>query len=83
MGGHVLVTAIRGEVTRGQVLDSPSVTVTPVQMSWAEAIKVLETEQASNGALKLLLKFAEAPGAREASTNTVVLGTGWLLTTMT
>ena len=40
------------------------------------------TEHASKGALKLLLKLAVAPGAREARTNTLVFGAGWLLTTV-
>ena len=58
------------------------VTVLPVQLSWPLTINVLVTEQAFRGALKLLLKLAEAPGASDARINTVVLGAGWLLATV-
>ena len=80
--GQAAVTVIWGEVTNGQVLVSVPVTVLPVQRSWPVTIKVLVTAHASQGALKLLLKLAAAPGAKAARLNTVVLGTGWLLTTV-
>ena len=47
------------------------------------AVKVELAEQASRGAVKLLLKLADAPGASEPIVNTTVLGDGWLLTTVT
>ena len=71
-----------GVVTSGQVADAVLVTMTFVQLSLPVAITVLLTEQASMGAVKLAVKFADAPGARLGTVNTV-LGTDWLLTTTT
>ena len=77
-----MVTAICGEVGKGQVVVTLLVTVLPVHWSCPLAISVEVTEQESKGAFRLLLKLADAPGASEATVNTGVLGTGWLLTTV-
>ena len=53
-----------------------------MQLSLPLAVTVLLTEQASAGAVKLAVKLADAPGARLGTVNTV-LGTDWLLTTVT
>jgi len=53
-----------------------------VQLSLPLAVTVLLTEHASAGAVKLAVKFADAPGARLGTVNTV-LGAVWLLTTVT
>jgi hypothetical protein len=77
-----LVTAICGEVTNGQVVVTLPVTAVPVHWSLPLAVSVAVTEQESSGVVKLPLKLADAPGAREGTVNTGVLGTGWLLTTV-
>jgi hypothetical protein len=64
------------------VADAVLVTMTCVQLSLPVAITVLLTEQPSVDAVKLAVKFADAPGARLGTVNTV-LGTDWLLTTTT
>ena len=76
------MTVIRGAVTSGQVAEALLVTRASVQLSRPLAITVLLTEQASAGAVKLAVKFADAPGARLGTVKTV-LGTDWLLTTTT
>jgi hypothetical protein len=52
-----------GVVISGQVADAVFVTTTAVQLSLAVTITVLLTEQASMGAVKLAVKFADSPGA--------------------
>ena len=47
------------------------------------ALKVVVTEQALGGTVKLPVKLADAPGASVATVNTVVLGAGRSLTTTT
>jgi hypothetical protein len=69
-------------VTSGQVADALLETTAAVQASLPLAVTVLLTEHASAGAVKLAVKLAEAPGARLGTVNTV-LGTAWLLTTVT
>ena len=76
------VTAMRGVVASGQVADAVTKSLVPLQASWALAVTVLLTEQASAGAVKLKVKFADPPGARAATVNTR-LGTDWLLSTAT
>jgi hypothetical protein len=71
-----------GVAISGQVADAVLVTMTCVQLSLPVAITVLLTEQPSVDAVKLAVKFADAPGARLGTVNTV-LGTDWLLTTTT
>ena len=80
--GQFCVTTMRGVVTSGQVADALLLVTIPVQLSLPRAVTVLLTEQASNGAVKLAVKFAEAPGARLGTVNTV-LGEAWSLTTVT
>ena len=80
--GQFCVATIRGAVTNGQVADFVSVTTVAVQASLPLAITVLLTEHASAGAVKLAVKLVETPGARLGTVNTV-LGTDWLLTTVT
>ena len=80
--GHTLVTLMPGVVISVQVADAVFVTITRVQLSLPVAFTVLLTEQASTGAVKLAKKFANAPGARLGTVNTV-LGDAWLLTTVT
>src|ERR1019366_2403618 len=80
--GHTLVTLMPGVVTSGQVTDAVLVTGAAVQLSLPLAVTVLLTEQPSMDVVKLAVKFADAPGARLGTVNTV-LGTDWLLTTIT
>jgi len=65
-----------------QVADAVFVTKSDVQLSLPRAVTLLLTEQASTGAVKLAVKFADAPGARLATVNTV-LGEAWRSTTVT
>ena len=54
---------ILGAVTNGHVADELAVTTVAVQASLPLAVTVLLTEQASIGAVKLVVKSADAPGA--------------------
>jgi hypothetical protein len=78
--GHASVTTMPGVVISGQVADAVLVTTTAVHLSLPVAITVLLTEQASRGAVKLAVKFADTPGARLGTVNTLP---DWLLTTVT
>ena len=80
--GHTSVTAIVGAVPIGQVVEATFETALDVQASVPRAVTVLLTEHALAGAVKLEVKFADTPGARLATVNTVV-GEDWLLTTVT
>jgi hypothetical protein len=71
---------MREVVTSVQVADALLLTTACVQLSLLLAITVLLTEHASAGAMKLAVKFADAPGARLGTVNTVP---AWLLTTVT
>jgi hypothetical protein len=66
------MTAMRGVVTRVQVADALLLTTFSVQLSLPLAVTVLLTEHASAGAVKLAVKFAEPPGARLGTVNTVL-----------
>jgi hypothetical protein len=74
------VIAKSGVVVSGQAVEALAVTPIDVQASLPLAVTVLLTEQASVGAVKLAVKFAEPPGARLGTVNTV-LGEDWLSTT--
>ena len=76
------VMEMLGAVPSGQVADALLVTLSAVQASAPVATAVLLTEHALSGAEKLALKFADTPGARLATFNTVV-GDAWLSTTVT
>ena len=80
--GQASVTAMAGAVVSGQVAEATLVTTVPAQASVPRAVTVLLTEQALAGAVKLAVKFADAPGARLGTVSTV-LGEAWLLTTVT
>ena len=80
--GQLCVTTRRGVVTKVQVADALLLTTVSKQLSLPLPVTVLLTEQASMGVVRLAVKFAVAPGARLATVNTV-LGTDWLLTTVT
>jgi hypothetical protein len=66
------MTAMRGVVTRVQVADALLLTTFSAQLSLPLAVTVLLTEHASAGAVKLAVKFAEPPGARLGTVNTVL-----------
>ena len=70
--GQFCMTAMRGVVTRVQVADALLLTTVSVQLSLPLAVTVLLTEHASAGAVKLAVKFAEPPGARLGTVNTVL-----------
>jgi len=74
--GHTRVTAMRGLLVTGQVMEALFDTVLVVQKSLPLAVSVVVTEQALTGAVKLPVKLAEAPGASEAAVNTTVFGAG-------
>src|ERR1039457_2900081 len=80
--GHDLVTLMPGVVTSGQVADAVFVTMTPVHLSLPVAITVLLTEQASVGAVKLAVNFADAPGASVATEMSGVFPLWLLITTI-
>jgi hypothetical protein len=80
--GQFSVTAMAGAVESGQVADAKLVTTVPTHASLPLAVTVLLTEHASAGAVRLAVKFAEPPGARLGTVNTV-LGEDWLSTTTT
>jgi hypothetical protein len=61
--GHTLVTLMPGVVMSGHVADAVFVTKACVQLSLPVTVTVLLTEQELMGAVKLAVKFAEAPGA--------------------
>jgi hypothetical protein len=71
-----------GAVISVQVAEAVFVTGAEVQLSLPVAVTVLLTEHASAGAVKLAVKFADAPGARLGTLRTV-LGTAWLSVTVT
>ena len=73
---------MRGVVTSVQVAEALLLTKACVQLSLPLAVTVLLTEQASAGAVKAAVKLVDAPGAKLATLRTV-LGTDWLLTTVT
>ena len=79
--GQASVTAMAGAVTIVQVVATVFVTRVVAQASWPRALKVVVIEQPVAGAVRLLVKLALAPGASEATVNTVVLGAGRSLTT--
>ena len=54
-----MITLMPGVVISGQVTDAVFVTTIAVQLSLPETITVLLTEQASTGAMKLAVKFAD------------------------
>ena len=70
--GHASVTVMVGAVPIGQVADAASVTAFAVQASLPRAVTVLLTEHTLAGAVKLEVKFADTPGARLATVNTVL-----------
>jgi hypothetical protein len=80
--GQFCVTTIRGVVTSVQVAEALLVAMIAEQASLPLAVTALLTEHASAGAVKLAVKFADAPGARLGTVRTV-LGTAWSLTTVT
>jgi hypothetical protein len=80
LAGQFWVIAKSGVVVSGQAVEALAVTPIDVQASLPLAVTVLLTEQASVGAVKLAVKFAEPPGARLGTVNTV-LGEDWLSTT--
>ena len=80
--GQFCVTVMPGAVTNVQVADALLVTTVPTHASLPLAVTVLLTEHASAGAVRLAVKFAEPPGARLGTVNTV-LGEDWLSTTTT
>jgi hypothetical protein len=79
--GQASVTAMAGAVVIGQVAETVFVTRSGVQASLPRALKVVVTVQPLTGAVRLLVKLADAPGASEPAVNTVVLGAGRSLTT--
>src|SRR5258708_5746610 len=74
--GQFCVTTRRGAVTSVQVADAVVETPIVVQASLPLAVTVLLTEHASPGAVKLAVKFADAPGVRLGTVRTV-FGTDW------
>ena len=74
--GQASVTAMAGAMVIGQVMGMVFVTMLGVQMSLPWPLKVVVTEQALAGTVRLLVKLADAPGASVATVNTVVLGAG-------
>src|ERR1035437_3804735 len=80
--GHTLVTLMPGVVISLQVADAVLVTMTPVHLSLPVAVTVLLTEQASRGAVKLAVKFAEAPGTSVATGMSGVFPLWLLITTI-
>ena len=71
-----------GAAVSAQVAEALALTRALVQASLPLAVTVLLTEHASAGAVKLAVKFADAPGARLGRVRTV-LGTAWLSATVT
>jgi hypothetical protein len=72
-----------GAVISGQVAEALLVTPALVQLSLPVAVTVLLTVHASTGAVKLVVKFEDAPGAMVPTFRTKVFGAGWLFTTVT
>jgi hypothetical protein len=66
------MTAMAGAVESGQVADAKLVTTVPTHASLPLAVTVLLTEHVLAGAVKLAVKFAEPPGARLGTVNTVL-----------
>ena len=81
--GQRSVTSIADAVVVGQVGAVSLVTGASVHWSLPSALKDVVTEQTLAGTATLLVKEAEAPGARLAIVNTGVLGDGRSLTTTT
>jgi hypothetical protein len=81
--GQTSVTAIADAVVVGQVGAVTLVTGACVHWSLPCALKDVVMEQTSAGTATLLVKVAEAPGARLAIVKTGVLGDGRSLTTTT
>src|ERR1035437_5408049 len=73
---------MRGAVTSVQVADALLLTTVPAQLSVPLAVTALLTEHVSAGAATFAVKLADTPGARLGTVSTV-LGTTWLLTTVT
>src|SRR5436190_7813693 len=82
LAGQFCVTVRRGVVPSGQVADATLVTMFAVQASVPRALTVLVTKHELPGAVKLAVKFADAPGARVGTVSTV-LGEAWLSVTTT
>src|SRR5947208_544751 len=72
-----------GVVNNGQMAVAVADTSVPAQRSWPRAVRVSMSSQQSDGAVKLPLKFCEAPGARVIGPITAVLATGMLSVTNT
>jgi hypothetical protein len=72
-----------GVVTNEQVADAVLVTIAAEHLSLPLAVTVLLTEQESAGAVKLVVKRLNAPGAKVMGPITAVLSVGWLFTTNT
>jgi hypothetical protein len=83
VAGHAFVTLIPGLVANVHVTLALSETGVSPQLSLAVTMTLLLTEQVLAGAVKVYVKFAEAPGARETTVSTGVLGVGWLRVTTT
>jgi hypothetical protein len=81
--GQVIVTAILGLPSSGQVLVALAVTRVPVHLSLPLAVRVEVTEQTPLlvGAVKLPVKLATPPGANVAAAKTGVLPVRSLTTT--
>src|SRR5436190_24105370 len=80
--GQVCVTINLAVVVSGHVAEALCVATLPVQASLPRAVAVLLTVQVPAAVVKLALKFADAPGARVATVNTVG-GTDCALLTVT
>ncbi len=81
--GHTSVTAMPGVVVPKQVVETVLVTGFSVQASRPVPWKLVVTAQALAGTVKVVVKFATAPGASDATEKTAVLAAGWSLTTTT
>jgi hypothetical protein len=81
--GQFNETAMLGAVTTLQVVETAFVTRFAVQASAPVLLKAVVTEQTLAGTATLAVKLAEAPGASDATVNTVVFGDGRFATTTT
>jgi len=76
----VIVNA--GLLKSEQITEALLVTAPEPQALKPFAVTVLAIEQAFVGAIKVVAKLVETPGARELALKMIVLGTGWSLTTV-
>ena len=81
--GQASVTAIAGAVVTVQRVEMTCDTASWVQVSLPVPVKVVVTVQALAGTTVVLVKLADAPGARVPIVNTVVFAAGRSLSTVT